>query len=200
MKFPVIFFLVPLLFCQISAGAAGPDEDWAQVEDASAVVAAFNEASGAVKSINCDFTQEKYMDVLVSKDVSKGHYSYTAPETVRIEYVSPEVYSIDVNGHTVSFTSGGVTQQTDLSSNRRWLTMMDLFRRGGIPSDGNMSKYNIKAYESATCYKLEISSKKSRTGDAEVIIDKSDMSLNSFKMYENGGDYTEFFFYNKKID
>lgn len=65
-----------VLSCAILAGWA---DNWDDLRRESA----------RVTSIKARFTQEKHMQILTKPIVSKGHFYYQAPDSVRWEYTSP---------------------------------------------------------------------------------------------------------------
>ena len=71
-------------------------------------------------------------------------------------------------------------------------------RSGGIPSGGTAG-YEVEGYENPDCYRLVIHPRAGAGNTVEVIIDRKDLSLDSFRIREGGSDYTEFVFTDKKI-
>lgn len=51
-----------------------------------------------VKTLEAGFTQRQESSMLVEPDLSKGVFSYSAPDTVRWEYTSPKPISVVIDG------------------------------------------------------------------------------------------------------
>lgn len=53
---------------------------------------------GKIKTLQASFTQRQESSMLVEPDLSKGVFSYAAPDTVRWEYTSPKPISVVIDG------------------------------------------------------------------------------------------------------
>ena len=138
------------------------------------------------------------MDVLADTAESYGIYRYFAPDSMVVEYVSPERYAIIISGDRLKIVSPDRTTERALSSDRRLASLSELMRSGGIPSGGTAG-YEVEGYENPDCYRLVIHPRAGAGNTVEVIIDRKDLSLDSFRIREGGSDYTEFVFTDKKI-
>lgn len=184
-------------------GAAAQDS-WKEVPDVSAVLDAFDSANSMTVSIECAFTEEKYMDVLEEKSVSKGKFSFSAPDRILIEYLSPEKSSIRIEGDSMEIVSGGKTSEVNLAASRQYRRMFAMFsgngpdRGSGKPAaKGRLSE--IRGYEKHGLYMLVAEIRHGGlSGTVDVVLRSSDMSVESFRM-KNGDDYTEFRFTDKVI-
>jgi len=199
-----IFTAIFSVLCLILPAEAGrsrieiPDagKGWTEVPDAAAVVAAFNAAVAKISSVDCSFTEEKYVDVLEAKSVSAGHFSFSAPGRILIEYLTPENSSISIDGDSMTLVSGGKTSSLDLASNRQYRRIFSLFSGADA---GNTRMPEVKAYEKEGRYMLVFAMKAGGvSGIVEAVVDRADMSLESFRL-KNGEDYTEYRFTDKKI-
>lgn len=188
----ILLLLIPVL-------SVRADDGWTPVRDVPSLVSRFSEASSLVRSIECRFHQKKYVDVLVGTAESDGFYGYYAPDSVVIEYVSPEIYTITVTGDEIRYASAGMQTVRKLSSDRRLSGLADIMRTGGIPDPDRLDAFDIEAYENSSCYMFVISGPGLRKGGIEVVADRNDMSLVSFRLLEGGNDYTEFSFSDKVI-
>ncbi|MGN0189138.1 MAG: outer membrane lipoprotein carrier protein LolA [Candidatus Cryptobacteroides sp.] len=189
--FAVVFSLL------VGYGNSGEPE-WIPVEDCRAAVGEFNAVNAKVGRIDCSFREEKHIAVLEKPAVSEGTYNFAAPDTIRIEYLRPEKYSIHIYGGKLMFTSGGKTKTVDLASNRQFASMAEILTKGGLPS--GQGNYGISALETGSLYKFVVTPPKSaKGGEITVIVDRNDMSLVSFTMSQGSSDYSIFTFYDKTI-
>jgi outer membrane lipoprotein-sorting protein len=69
--------LVGILFC--SAVMLGWADHWDDIQ----------RESSNVRSVSAHFSQEKHMHILTKALISKGHFYFRAPDSVRWEYTSP---------------------------------------------------------------------------------------------------------------
>lgn len=186
----------PILAVMLHVCNVWAQDGWKEVPDAGAVVEAFNAASAGVSSIDCLFTEEKYVDVLEEKSVSSGRFMFCAPDRILIEYLSPQQSSICIDGDSMTITSGVKTSSVDLASNRQYQRMFQMFSGKG-DKKGRMPQ--VKVYEKDGRYLLTFPMKQGGiSGVVEAIVDSSDMSLESFRM-TSGTDYTEFRFTDRKF-
>ena len=181
----------------VGAGNDG-EPDWIPVQDCRAAVEEFNAVNAKVRRIECAFREEKHIEVLEKPAVSEGTYQFSAPDTIRIEYLRPEKYSIHIYGGKLMFTSGGKTRTVDLASNRQFASMSEFLTGGGLPSD--RKDFRIRAWQTEGLYKFVVSlPKAAKGGDITVTVDRKDMSLVSFTMSQGSSDYSIFTFYDKTI-
>ena len=175
---------------------AGAQDVWNVVPDASGIVSAFNDANSRVVSIDCSFTEEKYVDVLDAKSVSTGHFSFAAPDRILIEYLSPEKSSVSIDGDKMKIVSEGKESDVNLASSRQYRRMFSMFS-GNSTGKGRLPE--AKAFERPGQYMLVFEMRQGGlSGTVEAVLRASDMSLESFRM-KNGEDYTEFRFTDKVI-
>jgi outer membrane lipoprotein carrier protein len=69
--------LIGILFC--SAALLGWANNWEEIQ----------RESSNIRSVSAQFSQEKHMHILTKAFISKGHFFFRAPDSVRWEYTSP---------------------------------------------------------------------------------------------------------------
>ncbi len=189
---------VLVLFVNVLCGYS--QEGWSAVADPEAVSYAFNASLGRIRTIDCRFVQEKYVDVLESKAVSEGTFSFSAPDRILIVYLSPEQSSVEIDGNTVtSVGNGGRKTVKDMSSDRRYARIKAMIASGpDFYMQGQKKQTMVSVYERGDEYMFEIRPQGIRM-KIRIIAEKNDMSVSSFRMEEPDGDYTEFFFTDRKV-
>lgn len=156
------------------------------------------------KDISSDFAQTKHMKLLNDKVHSKGKFFYKQADKVRIEYTSPYQYLLVMSGGMIMVKENGKlskvntrNSQTMQAINRIMLDCM----RGTVFENKDFS---VKASHSAQQYLLTLTpisnSVKGLFKHIEVYINKSDLQVSKLVMTEQGGDYTEMIFSNKKLN
>ena len=76
MKLNIVIILLSI-FCFLTSNIYA--DDWAEIEH----------VAKNIKSISAKFTQEKHMKILVKPLISEGRFYFTAPDSLRWEYISP---------------------------------------------------------------------------------------------------------------
>lgn len=92
-------FLLAFVFCAASAFAQS------KVNEAK-VKQQINAVASAMKTMQCDFVQTKYVKLLNDKMVSRGKMYYQQSDKLRWEYVSPYTYTFILNGSKALISKG----------------------------------------------------------------------------------------------
>lgn len=77
-----------------------------------------NQKAAAVKTLQCDFVQTKYMKLLNKKQMSNGKMYYSQPDKLRWEYTSPYKYLFIINGNSVRIKNNNRNDQIDANRNK----------------------------------------------------------------------------------
>ena len=158
-----------------------------------------------VKSIESDFTQTKYLDILNEKVVSKGKFYYQKSNKVCMDYSRPMNYLIVINGSKLKIVSDGKKSIMNLSSNKMMNQMQDMLTACMVGDLSKMSSnFHLEYFEDARYYRVNIKpvNKAIQTyiTGIEVYLDKKDMSVYKLRLSETASNYTEYEFYNKKFN
>ena len=108
MKRLFIFCLVLLLSVAASA----------QTLDQRDIIAQINQASAQLQSLECGFTQTKFISILDDKMVSKGKLYYQQADKLRWEYLSPYTYTFILNQNQVLLKNDSRSDVIDVNQNR----------------------------------------------------------------------------------
>ena len=106
----------------------------------------------AVKSIQCDFRQEKSVSLLNDKVVSKGRM-YFSDGNLRWEYLTPYSYVFLVNGQDVVVKSDDKTTKMDSRSGQLYKRIAQLM--ANTISGSNLvqnNDFNVEVYENGLKY------------------------------------------------
>jgi len=191
------------LWLSTSLAAQAP-KGFATLANTAPLQAALASSSKNTQSIASDFSQVKHMKMMNDKVSSKGKFYFKKEDKIRIEYTSPFSYLLVMNGGQLMVRDEHKTNKINTRSSK---TMQSVNRvmidcmRGTV--FGNRD-FAVKAFEAKSQYLLQLipvnSSMKSLFSRIDVYIEKSDHSVSKLVMNEQGGDYTDMHFTNKKIN
>jgi outer membrane lipoprotein carrier protein len=85
---------------------------------AKEMITKISETSSVIKSIQCDFVQEKQLSIMNDKMVSKGKMYYSKANLLRWEYITPYSYLFILNGPKVLLKSSKTKNIADTRSNK----------------------------------------------------------------------------------
>jgi outer membrane lipoprotein-sorting protein len=157
------------------------------------------------KSMECDFVQKKFLEVLTEPVISKGHFCFKRENLIRWEYLSPTKYLIVINNDKVLVKDDKKTNVIDTKTNKvfKELTemMMSCFS-GNIKAIEK--KYTIQYFEDEKRFMTRlVPLDKNAAGylkNIDMYFDKNDMTISKLLMVEPSGDYTEYDFTGKKLN
>ncbi len=160
--------------------------------------------SKTTQTISSDFTQVKHMKMLNDKVVSKGKFYFKKEDKIRIEYNTPFQYLLVMNRGQIMVKDGGKTSKINTRNSRTMQSvnkiMMDCMQ--GTVLDNK--DFSVKAYESKEQVLLTLTpvanGMKNLFSRIDVYIARKDNNVDKLIMHEEGGDYTDMNFSNKKLN
>lgn len=125
------------------------------------IMAKLTQAAASMKSMQCNFTQNKTMSMLAEPTVSKGRMCYVSPDKMKWEYTDPYPFAIKVNGDKMTKVADGKEEILD-TKNRMYQGMMKIIMSSAtgknlfdkstfdvtISSDGNFWRADMKPKKS----------------------------------------------------
>lgn len=90
----------------------------AQSLQQSDMIEQINKASAGMQSLECDFVQTKFLNILDDKMVSKGKMYYQQADKLRWEYTSPYAYTFILNQNQVLLKNDSRADVIDVNQNR----------------------------------------------------------------------------------
>ncbi|WP_071147626.1 LolA family protein [Bacteroides ihuae] len=158
-----------------------------------------------LQSIESDFSQTKYLDVLDEKVKSKGKFYYKKSNKIRMEYTSPINYLIVINGGKLKVVSDGKKNIMNVNSNKMMSEVQNMLTACTVGDLSKMSaNYRLEYFEDAKSYLVKIKpiSKtiQAYIASIQIYLDKKDMSVYKMILSETATNYTEYEFYNKKFN
>lgn len=89
------------------------------------IMAKLTQAAASMKSMQCNFTQNKTMSMLAEPTVSKGRMCYVSPDKMKWEYTDPYPFAIKVDGEKMTKIADGKEEILD-TKNRMYQGMMKI--------------------------------------------------------------------------
>ena len=198
---------VPFVALLLLAGFAGKGQQngWQPVEDPRPIIDGIRESGREIRTMQCDFAQEKELSFLEEKVHSSGKFYFERENKIRWEYEEPYSYIIIMNGNLIRIEDEGRSNTLDASSNRLFssinaimagiidgsvVTKEEQFRSAFLEAD---AKVRIVLQPVMTGMKDFI-------GSIELDMNKQDFTVDALKIIERTGDYTLINFKNKQFN
>jgi outer membrane lipoprotein-sorting protein len=194
------------LFCflVLVEGTAYAQGVFTAVSDVSAFKNEFAIQSKKINTISSDFIQEKTLTLLTEKIISKGKFWFKRSDKVKIEYKTPYVYTMIINGDQMISKDGSKETHMNVSSNKMFRQLNKIIIdcvQGTILYNKDFS---VKVFESASLYRIQLtpSTKMIKEFFQTILvhIDKKDYSVSIIELNEQGGDTTVMRFTNKQFN
>lgn len=189
------------VFCfAISADA----QDFYPMKDIPSFKENLQLSASTTKTIDCDFTQYKFLSFLSEEIESEGHMSFKKENKIRWEYISPFNYLILLNDSKLKIVDDEDESNFDLSSNKTFQRINDMIVNSVQGNVLDESLYNFKFKENSDTYYVVLTPKEAQMAEyvssIHLYFDRSDYSVNKVKLLEQSGDYTTLVFRNKKLN
>lgn len=158
-------------------------------------------ATSSFKSIVCDITQTRVLQMMDAPVVSKGKMNYLAPGKLRLEYTTPDKVAYVINGSAITTIAGGKSTTADLSANRKATGMFDFIMTcitGECITD--RSSFNVSGTASGNDIVVTLvpikRDLKQMFQSLEITFDSSTSAAKKIIMNEKGGNSTTLVFTN----
>ncbi|MCM1066627.1 MAG: outer membrane lipoprotein carrier protein LolA [Muribaculaceae bacterium] len=169
------------------------------------VLEKLNSAASAMRTMQCDFVQTKYLSLLSDKMVSEGRMTYQRPDRLRWEYVKPYSYLSVFNGTKVYVGNEKRRDIIDTNSNKIFKEvariMMNTVTGKALSSPAD---FTTSVAESPAAWEVTLVPRKKelRGMFAKIVLcfDRSKQMISEIKLYEKNGDHTDIKLKNITID
>ena len=180
------YILIFLMFCCCAVSFAQTQQE---------IIEQINKASTQMQTLECDFVQTKYLQILDDKMVAKGRMYYQQADKLRWEYVSPYTYTFILNQNQVLLKNNDRTDVFDVERNRIFKEIARMMMNsivGNCLSDEKTFKTQVEVAGNewvATLVPLKKDMK--QMWNKLVLHIQPDMKVVSkVEMHEPSGDYT----------
>lgn len=169
------------------------------------VLAELNSAASAMRTMQCDFVQTKYLSLLSDKMVSEGRMSYQRPDKLRWEYVKPYSYLSVFNGTKVYVGNEQRRDVIDTNSNKIFKEvariMMNTVTGKALSSPAD---FTTTVSETPSAWEVTLVPRKKELRGMftkiELTFDRSKRMISEIKLYEKNGDHTDISLRNIIVD
>lgn len=178
--------LAPLLLCLALTASA---------QNSEAIIGEINRAAAAMQSLECDFTQTKYISLMNDKMVSVGRMVYRQSDRLRWEYSSPYSYIFILNGSSVTLKSGAKTDVIDIRTNRIFSEIARIMMNsvtGKCLTDSTEFKVSISADSREYVARLTPQKKEMKQMFSSIVLhfDRTAEVVQTIELHERSGDRT----------
>lgn len=178
--------LAPLLLCLALTASA---------QNSEAIIGEINRAAAAMQSLECDFTQTKYISLMNDKMVSVGRMVYRQSNRLRWEYSSPYSYIFILNGSSVTLKSGAKTDVIDIRTNRIFSEIARIMMNsvtGKCLTDSTEFKVSISADSREYVARLTPQKKEIKQMFSSIVLhfDRTAEIVQTIELHEKSGDRT----------
>lgn len=168
------------------------------------VMKQITDATVAIRSLSCQFTQTKQSALLAQPAVAKGRMNYTRPDRLQWEYTSPTRYKLEVAGDSLRMTDANGRPTGNSQSSRLMRGLSDLII-GSINGQKLFDErmFATRLYDDGKQYRAEMTP---RRRDMQRMFqritfcfDKQKHTITSVVLTEKAGDSTTIAFENIAI-
>jgi len=161
--------------------------------------------SDATETMTADFRQEKSMEMLKNKMVSKGVFKYKKADKIAFLYSQPMVYHMVINSQKLRILSNGKNQIIDLKNNpvmREVRSLIAASFLGNLSQVGATYMINYFGNKSGIVVVVVPQSKQLSSVITRITIyfKGSDAEIERLKIEEGSGSVTEYIFTNQRIN
>ena len=159
------------------------------------IVDKITQAANAMKTMQCDFTQEKELSFMNDKVVSEGKMYYKQPNKIRWEYTKPLAYVFAMDGKNIIMDAGNNQTTVPARSSKMFSSMSDIII-GGVSGAGLIDSPDFSAVFSvgSNDYRITLTPLKKEVKDLfdhiQLYVNKPDSRIQKVELVEKGGDKT----------
>lgn len=157
-----------------------------------------------LKSLKCDFVQEKNLAVIDEQIVSNGSFHFKKPDKVRMEYTKPFSYILVINNDKIQVKDSQKTSSFSSGDSKLFKQVNQIIMdciKGTIFTN---KEFKTDIFENEKYFMIGMSPKskdlKEFFNTIQLYIDKKDYSIHKMDMIEPQGDNTAILFTNKQIN
>ncbi|NOU45984.1 MAG: outer membrane lipoprotein carrier protein LolA [Bacteroidales bacterium] len=196
-----IFFFICINFIQISTVGA---QSYTPVKDVAGFKELFTAKSTAINTLKSDFVQEKSICMLNNKLTSNGSFVFKKANKLRMEYANPYPYVFVMNDDQILIKNDQKMSNVSVNSNKIFKMISQLTIDCVTGNILNSKDFDVNISENAKVYLLVLMPNqkmiKSLFSEIDLLVAKSDFTVDRIDLKETSGDGTTLIFSNKKIN
>jgi outer membrane lipoprotein-sorting protein len=164
----------------------------------------YAEKSAGMNTLKSDFIQEKSISMLKNKIISEGIFIYKKDSRLRMEYTKPYTYLFLMDSDKIVIKNSQKTSGVSANSNKLFKMISRMTIDCVTGNILNSKEYTIKVSENSKNYYLDLVPRqkliKSLFDRIDILISKTDFTVDRIEMKESSGDNTVLIFSNKRIN
>ena len=200
LKSGVLFFMCINFVCIGSVNA----QKYTPVKDVAGFKALYASKSNAINTLRSDFVQEKSISMLTNKLTSNGSFIFKKANKLRMEYVKPYPYIFVMNEDQIVIKNDQKKTNVSVSSNKMFKMISQITIDCVTGNILNSKDFTVKVSENSKVYHLVLIPKqkmlKSLFAEIDLLVAKSDFTVDKLDLKETSGDCTTLIFSNKIIN
>lgn len=182
----VFLFILAVIMTTVCATAQNSD---AQIK------ARINQVAKSMRTMQCDFTQTKYLKMLNDKMVSQGKMYYQQGNRLRWEYTRPYSYVFIINGNQVSVRNNRRTDVINVNQSKVFKEIARIMMNsvvGNCINDSRDFKTDISATRTEWTATLVPQKKAMKQMFQKIVLhfNRQRSMVSQVDMYEKNGDRT----------
>ncbi|MDR2510880.1 MAG: outer membrane lipoprotein carrier protein LolA [Bacteroidales bacterium] len=160
------------------------------------------EQSQKIKTLQCDFVQEKTSALVSEKAVAKGILLYQSPSMLRWEYTAPTPSTLILNGNNAAL----LNKDGKRVGNDKMIKQLGGLIISVINGDGikNSKQFSTEVFETDSQFRVVLSPVQKRLKEfyqsIELKIDKNTFLASEIILNEKSGDKTVIYLNNRKLN
>ncbi len=159
------------------------------------VISRINKTAADLKSMNCTFTQTKYLSLLSDKMVSEGKMYYKHPNKLRWEYTSPYQYLFVFNGSKVYVGNKSRKDVIDTQTNKIFKEVARIMMSTVTGTAlSNTTDFTVDVANEKTFWRVTLTPKKKDIkkmfSKIELMFNQSNLMITEINIYEKNSDRT----------
>jgi len=197
----LVCIICSLLLCMNMAAQYQKATDAQQKE----IVDKITQAANTMRTMQCDFTQEKELSFMNDKVLSEGKMYYKQPNKIRWEYMKPLAYVFAMDGKNIFMDAGSSQTTVPARSSKLFSSMSDIII-GGVSGAGLIDSPDFTASFGVgnNDYRIMLTPLKKEVKDLfdhiQLYVNKSDSRIQKVELVEKGGDKTQILLKNIQIN
>jgi len=193
-------FLISLAFCVNSYSQGNLPE----MKDIAGFKERLSRTGSSTKTIESDFVQEKHLEMMSEKIVSKGKFYFKKEGRMRWEYTNPINYIIAMNGNDIFIKNEKKINKFDLNSNQAFKEISNIMLAASSGNILDSKEFQPQFFDSKDFYVVKLQPVNPKMKDflsqLNIYFNKADLSVAKTELIEQNGDKTIVEFKNKKIN
>ncbi len=199
--FTGILFFMCFNIALISVSKA---QKYTPVKDVAGFKSLYAAKSSAINTLKSDFIQEKSISMLTNKLSSTGSFIFKKTNKLRMEYAKPFPYIFVMNEDQIIVKNDQKKTNVSVNSNKMFKMISQITIDCVTGNILNSKDFDVKFSENSKVYYLVLVPKqkmlKSLFAEIDLLVAKSDFTVDKLDLKETSGDCTTLIFSNKKIN